>query len=212
MSELVLDVRGKACPLPVVETRRVLLNMPAQGVRVIVDNAAAVENVSRLAASLGRSVAVNEAAPGEFHLRITGGGPATGAGAAGSDAQASPRADVPCGCSSGCGNVALIAGAEFGAGEPELGATLMRMFIFTLKEVEPPPSAVVFVNSGVRLATEGSPALDDLHELAGRGIEVLSCGTCLDYYGLKELLRVGSVTNMFRIVTLLSTADRILRP
>jgi selenium metabolism protein YedF len=204
MSERTLDERGKACPLPVVETRRMLIGDPGQVVRVIVDNRAAVENVSRLAHSMGRAIGVEERSAAEFHLLIA---------AAGGDA---PRVDPaefaaapPTG---GCGTVVLIGATELGDGDPELGRTLMRMFVFTLKEVEPPPSALVFVNRGVRLTTEGSRLLDDLVELAARGVEILSCGTCLDYYGLKERLAVGQVTNMFQIATLLSTADRVIRP
>jgi selenium metabolism protein YedF len=205
MSEQVLDERGKACPLPVVETRRELLGDATAGVRVIVDNRAAVENVSRLAQSMGRTVRVEEKSGTEFHLVIA-------AAVARSGAQSGPAGAMPSAPPGGCGNVVLIGSTELGTGDAELGRTLMRMFVFTLKEVEPPPSAILFVNSGVRLTTEGSPLLDDIRELADRGVEVLSCGTCLDYYGLKEKLQVGKVTNMFQIVTLLSTADRLVRP
>ncbi len=211
MKEQVLDARGKACPLPVVETRRLLLATPEAGTRVIVDNHAAVENVGRLARSLGRQVEVREISASEFHLSISAASAARqpGGSSAGAETEAAPAGAVA-GAAGGCGNVALISSAQFGDGDAELGATLARMFVFTLKEVEPPPSAVVFVNSGVRLTTEGSPVLGDLGELAERGIEILSCGTCLDFYGLKDKLRVGTVTNMFRIVSLLSAADRVL--
>jgi len=203
MSERILDERGKACPLPVVEARRLLLDDAAAALRVIVDNRAAVENVSRLARSLGRALQVEERSATEFHVVIA-------------PAVAGPRSE-PAGApapaaGTGCGNVVLIGSTEVGTGDPELGRTLMRMFVFTLKEVDPAPSAILFVNSGVRLTTEGSPLLDEIRELAGRGVEILSCGTCLDFYGFKEKLRVGTVTNMFQIVTLLSTADRVLRP
>jgi len=197
MSERILDERGKACPLPVVETRRVLLGDPTAVVGVIVDNRAAVENISRLAQSMGRAVQVEERSGTEFHLVI---------------AAVVSGTPAPSPTAGGCGNVVLIGSTELGTGDAELGRTLMRMFVFTLKEVEPPPSALIFVNSGVRLTTEGSPLLDEIGELSHRGVEILSCGTCLDFYGLKEKLRVGEVSNMFQIVTLLSTADRILRP
>ena len=205
MTERVLDERGTACPLPVVEARRALLADATATVRVIVDNRAAVENVSRLAQSMGRGIEVEEPSGSEFHVVIAAAGAAgaTQPGTAGAPASAA---------AAGCGNVVLIGSTELGTGDPELGRTLMRMFVFTLKEVEPPPGAIVFVNSGVRLTTEGSPLLDEIRALADRGTEVLSCGTCLDFYGLKEKLQVGKVSNMFQIVTLLSTAGRVLRP
>lgn len=203
MSERILDERGKACPLPVVEARRLLLEDATATVRVIVDNRAAAENVSRLAQSLGRTPQVEEPSGTEFHVLI---GPASAA------PQSGPTR-VPAAASvAGCGNVVLIGSTEVGTGDPELGRTLMRMFVFTLKEVDPAPGALLFVNSGVRLTVEGSPVLDEIRELEERGVEILSCGTCLDFYGLKEKLRVGQVSNMFQIVTLLSTADRVLRP
>lgn len=110
------------------------------------------------------------------------------------------------------GNVVFIASHELGTGDPELGPVLMRMFILTLKESDPLPAAMIFVNSGVRLTTAGSLLLGDLRDLEARGVEVLSCGTCLDFYQLKDELQAGTVTTMRRIVGLLSCAERVIRP
>jgi len=210
MSEKTIDARGKPCPQPVVETRKVLLEEGPAALRVIVDNRAAVGNVSRMAHTLGRTVRVEEVSAAEFHLVLTAGAtspqtstPATGPVSAGTAATAAGREAM---------NVVLLSSAEFGVGERELGELLIRTFIYTLKEVQPAPHAMLFVNSGVHLTTEGSPVLDEICELAGRGVRVLSCGTCLDYYQLKEKLKVGAVTNMFEIVSLLSAADRVIRP
>jgi selenium metabolism protein YedF len=205
MSERILDARGKTCPVPVVETRKALLADPAAPLRVLVDNRAAVENVRRFAQSLGRDVKVEEVSATEFHILIAGtAGNAALAPAA--HAPGSGAAPVP------AGTVVLFSSDEFGHGARELGELLIRTFVYTLKEVEPAPHALLFVNAGVRLTSEGSAILEDLCELAGRGVQVFSCGTCLDYYGLKEKLKVGGVTNMFSIVSLLSTADRVIRP
>ena len=86
----------------------------------------------------------------------------------------------------------------------------MRSFFHTLGEVEPLPDTIVFLNSGVRLAAEGSPLLEDLAALVDRGVQVLSCGTCLDYLGLKETLRVGEITNMYAIAETLLGAGRVV--
>ena len=108
--------------------------------------------------------------------------------------------------------VGFIASSALGVGDEQLGRILMRAFVKTLKELDPLPERLVFVNSGVRLTTQGSDLLADLRELEGRGVRILSCGTCLDYYQLKEALEVGTVTNMHDIVTSLVAADRVLRP
>jgi selenium metabolism protein YedF len=213
MSERILDVRGKTCPVPVVETRKALLADAAAPLRVLVDNRAAVENVRRFAQSLGRRVETEEVSATEFHILIAGAGaPAVPASAPAAPAPAPHPPTAAASDVKGIGTVVLFSSDEFGHGARELGELLVRTFVYTLKEVEPAPHALLFVNSGVRLTTEGSALLEDLCELAGRGVQVFSCGTCLDYYGLKEKLKVGAVTNMFSIVSLLSTADRVIRP
>lgn len=108
--------------------------------------------------------------------------------------------------------VGFITASVLGVGDEQLGRILMRAFIKTLKELNPLPERLIFVNSGVRLTTEGSELIADLRELEARGVRMLSCGTCLDYYQLKDALAVGTVTNMFEIVTSLVAADRVLRP
>jgi selenium metabolism protein YedF len=203
LQERILDVRGKPCPQPVVAARKVLADESPAILRVIVDNPASAENVSRMARGLGRTVRRDREDEGEIHVLVTS-GPGTATPAAGPSRAVAPRQAV--------GNVVLISSAQLGDGERELGDILMRAFIKTLKEVEPAPQALLFVNSGVWLTTEGSPLLPDLRDLVASGSQVLSCGTCLDYYHLKEKLAVGIVTNMFEIVSLLSDSDRVLRP
>ena len=99
------------------------------------------------------------------------------------------------------GPLVLVASSErMGRGEhDELGSVLIRSFFHTLGEVEPLPDTILFYNSGVKLVAEGSPVLDDLQALAGRGIEMLACGTCLGYYDLTDKVAVGEVSNMYTI-------------
>jgi len=107
--------------------------------------------------------------------------------------------------------VLLVPSETMGRGEhAELGAVLIRSFFHTLLEVEPRPDVIVFLNSGVKLVVEGSPILEDLQELAGRGIRILACGTCLGYYELKEKVAVGTVSNMYSIAETLLTAGRLV--
>lgn len=225
MSERTLDARGKPCPEPVVAARRILLEERPELLRVIVDNPASAENVSRMARSLGHAARIERQEPGEIHLLVSAGsgegraapggagrdaaGEASSAAGGGSSPVAEAAADS---CGRPSENVVLIGSAEFGAGDAELGGILMRAFVKTLGEVVPLPRAILFINGGVRLTVEGSALLDDLGELERRGARVLSCGTCLDFFHLKERLAVGRVTNMFEVVSLLSAADRVIRP
>jgi selenium metabolism protein YedF len=108
--------------------------------------------------------------------------------------------------------VLLVANDELGHGSSELGRILMRSFLKTVAGTEPKPERAIFMNAGVRLTTEGSKLLDEIRALEDAGVRVLSCGTCLDYFHLKDSLKVGQVTNMQDTVTALMTADWVIRP
>ena len=99
-----------------------------------------------------------------------------------------------------------------GVGEDALGTILMRSFLKTLLDFKPIPSKLIFINFGVRLTTEGSEVLETLKTLSEKGVEILSCGTCLDFYGIKEKLKVGIISNMYDIAQSLLEADRLIRP
>jgi selenium metabolism protein YedF len=101
---------------------------------------------------------------------------------------------------------------HLGDGPEDLGKILIKAFINTLPETAIAPTALVFQNSGVLLACEGSPVLEALKKLEARGIPLLSCGTCLDYYQKKEALMAGKVSNMYEIVETLSKAGHVLYP
>ena len=94
----------------------------------------------------------------------------------------------------------------------ELGGALMKAFVYALSQQETLPDTILCYNGGVKLTCEGSESLEDLKGMAARGVEILSCGTCLNFYDLKEKLAVGEVTNMYVIVEKMSGADRVVRP
>jgi selenium metabolism protein YedF len=79
----------------------------------------------------------------------------------------------------------------------------MRAFLYTLTESEALPARIILMNGGVKLAVEGSDSLINLRRLAERGVEILACGTCLEFYQLKDALAVGRVSNMYEIAGLL---------
>lgn len=108
--------------------------------------------------------------------------------------------------------VVVISSDRMGSGNDELGKVLMKGFVFAVSKLDELPSAMLFYNGGATLTAEGSESLEDLKELEAQGVEIMTCGTCLDYYGLKEKLEVGTVTNMYSIVEKMNQAERILRP
>ncbi|MGB4269067.1 MAG: sulfurtransferase-like selenium metabolism protein YedF, partial [Spirochaetota bacterium] len=107
--------------------------------------------------------------------------------------------------------VFFIASNEFGQGEQELGQLLMKSFINTINEANMLPAAMVFVNSGIFLTTEGSPVLPALQEIANKGVQIINCGTCLDFYKRKDQLKVGIISNMYTITETLMKATRVIR-
>lgn len=203
-----LDLRGKACPEPVIETRKALQAGTGE-LLVVVDDEATCENVGRMARSMGCEVRVESAADGAIHVFIMG-GPEGEIRVRGLEQGGDSESTSECRFAST--NVVLISSDCLGSGNDDLGWMLMRVFVQTLKEVVPRPSAILLLNSGVKLAVVGSELIRDLAELERRGTAVLACGTCLEFFELSDQLRVGQVTNMLEIVSRLSTADRVIRP
>jgi len=194
--EIEIDARGLECPRPVVMTKEALEN--ASGAfTVLVDNETARDNVTRFARSSGCEVGVKENESG-FLISIAP-GPASEA----DTVQLSS-------CTPGTGTVLFISKDEIGGGDRELGSTLMKMFLYAYAEREEPPAAVALMNAGVRLVTEDEEAVAHIRRLEEQGAEVLVCGTCLDYYGLTEKLRVGRVSNMYELQTTLVGAGRLV--
>ncbi len=195
-----IDCRGLACPQPVLETKEALEKLSeGEILRVLVDNEAAVKNVMRFAEAQGHAVRVTEG-QGVYTLEIT----KKGAG--------HPVGEISCERPEGSFRVVVVASDRMGEGDEALGRKLLVNFLKTLREVSPPPQALVFYNRGVFLSTEASPVLEELKELERRGVEILSCWTCLSHYGLEDKLRVGRASNMYEILSLLMRASLILRP
>ncbi|MBU5636014.1 sulfurtransferase-like selenium metabolism protein YedF [Geomonas sp. Red69] len=194
-----LDVRGMACPLPVVQVKRALEAAQGAELRVLLDDGAPRENVKRFAQGRGYRVQ-EEQLEGGFAFTITGPGTPTAR-------EAAPAAAVAAGPT-----VMLIGSDRMGDGPEDLGRLLMKNFIMTLLDLSELPDRIFFVNTGVLLAVEGSEVVETLNELGNRGVEVLSCGICLDFFKKKESLAAGGVTNMFTIAETMLNARSVLRP
>ena len=108
--------------------------------------------------------------------------------------------------------VVVISSDRMGTGNDELGKVLIKGFIFAVTQLDKLPKTMLFYNGGATLTTEGSDSLEDLKSLEAQGVEIMTCGTCLDYYGLKDKLAVGSVTNMYSIVETQAKATKIIKP
>jgi selenium metabolism protein YedF len=189
-----IDCRGMACPQPVLTAKKALEEMEQEEFILVVDNPAARDNVERFAQSQGAMVDVKEKG-NDFYLRI----------------QKGSTCDLAASAQRAGKVVVYINSNLLGVGEEALGTILMRSFLKTLLDLKPIPSKLIFINSGVRLTTEGSEVLETLKTLSEKGAEILSCGTCLDFYGLKAKLKVGIISNMYDIAQSLLDADRLIR-
>ncbi len=194
---MIVDARGKACPLPVVMANKALQERSgSEAVQVYVDNEIAVQNVRRMAANKGLTVSV-ETAEGYFILTLAG--------------EILPQEQSVI-CAAEDKTVVAIGSATMGSGSEELGRLLMKGFIYALSQQEKLPKTIVFYNGGATVPIEGSVSLEDLKAMEEQGVQILTCGTCLDFYGLKDKLAVGGVTNMYSIVELLSGASLVIKP
>ena len=197
-----VNAMGDACPIPVVKTQRAMQELGGAGViETLVDNETAVQNLGKLAASRGCASRSEKLGEKQYRVTITVGENA--------------KVEEQSGECYTCGKpktVAVLSSDKMGSGSDELGGALMKAFVYALSQQETLPDTILCYNGGVKLTCEGSESLEDLKDMAERGVEILSCGTCLNFYDLKEKLAVGEVTNMYVIVEKMSGADRVVRP
>jgi tRNA 2-thiouridine synthesizing protein A len=207
-----VDNRGLSCPQPVINTKKaleeLLKNSIAEFTLVsIVDNDSAAENVTRFARKAGYHVEAEKKEDGIYVMINKHPGTVV------LDKESLLEAEKQYFCRDDLNTeetVFLVSSATLGQGEEELGKILMRSFIYALKEAASLPSKLLFLNSGVFLTAKGSPVLEDLKQLQEKGVEIFSCGTCLDYYQLKDKLEVGKITNMYDIVDYINSATRCI--
>ena len=193
-----IDCRGMSCPQPVIKTKQVLDQLEENEMTVIVDNPSSSENVERFVRSQGCLVRIKKKGK-DFYLHIQKGNVKDEKGIASQDKTMKKA-------------VVYINSNLLGVGDEALGIILMRTFLKTLLDLEMKPNCLILINSGVRLAAEGSDVLETLTKLSETGTEILSCGTCLDFYKLKDKLKVGVISNMYNIAQVLLEADRLIRP
>ena len=203
---LKVNAMGDTCPIPVVKTKDAIRQLGADGgvVETLVDNEIAVQNLTKMANQKGYGVESEKLGENEYRVVMTVG--------AGADVPAEGEETV-CVVPAGQKNTVVVVGADhMGEGEGELGKNLLKAFLYALSQQETLPRTILFYNGGAFLTCQGSLSLEDLKSMAERGVEILTCGTCLNFYSLTEKLAVGGVTNMYDIVEKQMAADLIVKP
>lgn len=194
-----LDCLGVACPLPVIRCKQYIKEFPGNPVEVLVDNEIATQNLSKMAEQMGLQVSVQKHSDSNYSVHIEGNGKQL--------PQTQTVEYMPCDID----YVVVLAGDKMGEGDPVLGHKLLEGFVYSLTEQDVLPKYVLLYNGGVKLSTQNSKTIEDLKTLLGKGVSVLSCGLCLDFYGLKEQVQVGEITNMYRILEIMRS-HRVVRP
>lgn len=202
-----VDAIGKPCPIPVVETKRALQAV-AQGtcVEILVDNEIAVQNLSKMANQKKLPIMTEKVNDNHYVVTIT-------AVEDGTAPEEVITAIEPCTVEPVAEKIVVVLSSDkMGDGDEKLGHLLIKGFIYALTEQDKLPHTILLYNRGAYLATESSEAIADLKLLESQGVEVLTCGACLNHYGLVDKLGVGSVTNMYVIVEKQMQATKIIQP
>lgn len=197
-----VDATGLACPLPVVETKKALREMSGGELEVIVDNIVSLQNLEKMAKQMGLAYRLETVSDAKHTIHITADESSGEEGTSRKQADARRSGDA----------VVVLSSDRMGRGDEELGRVLMKSFVYALTEMDPLPAKVLLYNAGVKLSIKGSDTLPDLQKLEAQGVEILNCGTCLDFFQLTSELGVGSVTNMYEIVQSQMDAGVIIKP
>ncbi len=202
---ITVNAMGDNCPIPVIKTKKAMQALTGpETIEVLVDNEIAVQNVMKMASSSGGKVSSEKLGEKEYKVTIAmEGAPSAEA------VQEEGAAYIP---DMRDNMVVVVSSDRMGIGNDELGKVLIKGFIYAVTQLDTLPKTMLFYNGGAAITCEGSDSLEDLKSLEAQGVEILTCGTCLDYYGLKEKLAVGSVTNMYSIVEKIAGAGKILKP
>ena len=198
----IIDAMGKACPMPVIMAKKEI-EANHDSFIITVDNAIAVENLKKLAASQNYDAVVSGSGE-RFEVRFI------------TDGREIPETEMnvmPDGSSAirGTGKWVVFMGKDYiGEGDYELGNALVKMFFYTLSQADDVPESILFMNSGVKLPALDEQVVAHLQALEDRGVKILVCGTCLDYYKLKDNLKIGEISNMYEITEKMLSASKVI--
>ncbi len=187
-----IDCKGLKCPQPVINTKKYFDSIKEGHGLIIVDNDVAKNNICKFAQGNGYKYQVVDS-EGLFNITIT-------------------KEDCGCEIMKSSKELVIVVGTDkLGEGDGILGANLMKSYMYALSESDDMPSDIIFLNSGVKLTTKGSSVIDSLEGLKDKGVNITSCGTCLDFYNLKDDLLIGDISNMYTIVEAMNKADNTIK-
>lgn len=202
-----VDARGEQCPIPVIKAKKALESAKKGDlVIVFVDNEIAVQNLQKLATQKNAGFQWKKNGDSEYEAVFTVGN---------SDSAQEEELEISCEMPTlnrKKKTVVAIASNQMGVGEEALGKTLLKGFLYALTQQDVLPDTILFYNGGASISCEGSDSLEDLKWLEQQGVEIITCGTCLNFYGIAEKLAVGKVTNMYEIVQTMMSADSLIKP
>ena len=216
---ITVNAMGDACPIPVVKTKNAIKELRGAGeVQTLVDNEIAVQNLTKMAKQKGYGVKSQKLEENKYEVTLSISESSENVSSeqkmTDQDNQVVNHNDV-----SECypdarkkNTVVVLSSSTMGEGDSELGAILMKGFIYALSQQDELPTTILMYNGGAKIACENSPSLEDLRSLEAQGVEIFTCGTCLNHYGLTEKLKVGGVTNMYVITEKMMQADLIVKP
>ncbi len=207
---ITVNAMGDACPIPVVKTLKVLRELSEDSdVEVLVDNEAAVQNLTRMAKDKDFLVKSEKLSDREYKVEISAKAAGNKDGVKTEEEEAQDYCDIAVKKKD---TLVVISSQFVGEGDPELGNILMKSFLYALSQQEELPGCILFYNGGAKITTADTPMLEDIKSMEAQGVEILTCGTCLNHYGLSDQLKAGGVTNMYTIVEKMMKADRIIKP
>lgn len=197
---------GDTCPIPVVKAKNAIKELKGAGqVEILVDNEIAVQNLTKMANQKNYGVCSEKLEEQKYKVVMT-------IGEVPEPEEGSEEKEEVCIPDARRNTVVVISSETMGEGDDTLGKILMKGFLFALTQQEELPSTILFYNGGAKLTCQDAPTLEDLKSLEAQGVEILTCGTCLNHYGLTEKLQVGSVTNMYVIAEKMTQAGLLVKP
>ena len=198
----IIDCKGLACPMPVIRTKKYFDLEDSKEALVIVDNEVAKNNILRLAKGINLNSSFIEE-EGLYKIQLSRGEI--------KDVKVSNANEGLDNISVPSAPTILVATNLLGNGDDRLGETLMKVYINTLVESEILPENLIFINGGFKLTCTGSDVLDSLNVMKEKGVNIISCGACLDFYNLKEELKVGEIGNMYQIIDLMNRSGNTIK-
>lgn len=201
----IIDARGEICPKPLILTRKGLKSAaPDEVFTVLIDNETSKENVERFLAENKVSFLVSQKGT-EFEIKIT----------KGRSELLNENVEEFCpiaGASSNSGDLIIFNKDGVGVGPEELTSLLVKGFFTTVSEVDTPPLGIVFYNSGIKLALKDSAVIEEIKNIQSKGAKILVCGTCVDHYDVKDQVAIGTISNMYDILSLMQEAKKVFTP